>query len=161
MIEDEKLSRILEVLGKVYGINFLYDEQVRTDKKLSVNYVDPKFMRMSEDAREEKINDAFQASVRALAKLDEAQEELDGFWYRLVELTDQGKKTGLDAKTLTSEQLKVVLEKVLPDELVARGVEQAASVCSGLVSDLKGFHGTATGSADASPEAVFKRIGGG
>lgn len=71
------------------------------------------------------------------------------------------KQAGLDAKTLTSEQMTVVLEKVLPGELNARGVEQAESICGSLVRDVKSFRGASAGTDESSPEAVFKRIGGG
>lgn len=70
------------------------------------------------------------------------------------------KQAGLDAKTVTVEQMQVVLEKVLPAELETRGVDAAKSVCDGIASAIKGFEGG--GAADEkSPEAVFKRIGGG
>lgn len=71
------------------------------------------------------------------------------------------KQAGLDAKTLSKEQMVVVLEKVLPDELNARGVAQTASICEGLVRDVKGLTGGSSGADESSPEAVFKRIGGG
>jgi hypothetical protein len=71
------------------------------------------------------------------------------------------KQSGLDAKTLTSDQMNVVLEKVLPSELNARGVDQADSICTTLAQHLKGFAGAASRDGDSSPEAVFKRIGGG
>ncbi|MBT3219624.1 MAG: hypothetical protein HN348_11080, partial [Proteobacteria bacterium] len=88
------------------------DERARTLAALAIDYADPKFMRMSESAREERINDSFQASVRALAKLDEEQEELDGFWYRLVERTDQGKDLGLDPKTNEKRRGESLLDEV-------------------------------------------------
>jgi hypothetical protein len=71
------------------------------------------------------------------------------------------KQAGLDAKTLSAVQMNVILEKVLPDELSARGVEQAASICTNLTQDLKGFRGDTSEADASSPEAVFKRIGGG
>jgi hypothetical protein len=71
------------------------------------------------------------------------------------------KQAGLDPKALSVEQMNVVLEKVLPDELSSRGIEQSTSICANLVQDLKGFRGAASDSDAASPEAVFKRIGGG
>jgi len=71
------------------------------------------------------------------------------------------KQAGLDAKTVTADQMKVVLEKVLPGELSTRGIEDSAATCEGLVRDLKGFRGASAGAEDSSPEAVFKRIGGG
>jgi hypothetical protein len=70
------------------------------------------------------------------------------------------KQAGLDAKTVTVQQMQVVLQKVLPAELETRGVASAKSVCDGIVAAIQGFGG-ATGADDKSPEAVFKRIGGG
>ena len=71
------------------------------------------------------------------------------------------KQAGLDAKGISTDQMTVVLEKVLPQELDARGVEQSASICEGLVRDVKGFTGATPSADESSPEAVFKRIGGG
>jgi len=71
------------------------------------------------------------------------------------------KQAGLDAKMLTAMQMNVVLEKVLPDELSARGVDQPGAICSNLVRGLKSFRGASPSADESSPEAVFKRIGGG
>ncbi len=67
------------------------------------------------------------------------------------------KKAGLEASTVSSSQLKVVVDKILPDELKSRGVEDAASVCSQLASKLASVPEEA---GAESPEAVFKRLGG-
>ena len=71
------------------------------------------------------------------------------------------KLAGLDAKSVSAAQLTVVVEKVLPNELESRGIENPASICDGLKNALKSFDGEAGGGNDSSPEAVFKRIGGG
>jgi hypothetical protein len=71
------------------------------------------------------------------------------------------KEAGLDAKTVTGEQMTVVLQKVLPGELKTRGVDQPESVCESIVQGLKSFDGASGAADDNSPEAVFKRIGGG
>lgn len=71
------------------------------------------------------------------------------------------KQSGLDAKGVTSDQMEVVLQKVLPGELKTRGVESPDSVCEGIVQSLKSHDFGSAGSDDQSPEAVFKRIGGG
>jgi hypothetical protein len=68
------------------------------------------------------------------------------------------KEAGLDSRSLTADQMKVVLEKVLPKELASRGVEDASGVCSSLAA------GIATlgdgGSAVETPEEVFRRLAG-
>jgi hypothetical protein len=70
------------------------------------------------------------------------------------------KQAGLDAKTTTNEQMTVVLQKVLPAELRTRGIDGPDAVCDGIAQALKSFDGGSAGD-DQSPEAVFKRIGGG
>jgi hypothetical protein len=72
------------------------DDRVRGLAKLAVNYSDPKFLRMSDDAREQTINASFVNSVQEMARQDEKEEMLDGFWYQLVESVDVGRVTGVD-----------------------------------------------------------------
>jgi len=67
------------------------------------------------------------------------------------------KQAGLEAGSVMPSQLAVVVEKILPGELGARGVENATAVCSQLASLLKAMPDEAGGE---SPEAVFKRLGG-
>lgn len=71
------------------------------------------------------------------------------------------KEAGLDAASLTASQALVVLSRVLPRELRARGVEGADSVCEALQTSLVAAHPSdvaAAGDADESPEAVFRRL---
>jgi hypothetical protein len=68
------------------------------------------------------------------------------------------KEAGLDARNLTPEQMKVVLEKVLPKELGTRGVEDAEGVCRGLASEVLGID-AGSGSGE-TPEEVFRRLAG-
>jgi hypothetical protein len=72
------------------------------------------------------------------------------------------KRAGLDPNTLSAErEMRVVLQRVLPGELEARGVENADAVCTELADALQGFGGAAPqGVRGSSPEAIFKRIGG-
>lgn len=42
------------------------------------------------------------------------------------------KEAGLTAAHLTSHQMKVVIEQVLPEELAARGVDDIGRICSAL-----------------------------
>lgn len=69
------------------------------------------------------------------------------------------KEAGLEAKTVTPDQIAVVIEKVLPDELEARAVEDGPAICRRLAQEVGQLQIEATASAD-SPEAVFERLGG-
>jgi len=68
------------------------------------------------------------------------------------------KEAGLEARNLTPEQTKVVLEKVLPKELGTRGVEDAERVCRELASEALGID-AGSGSGE-TPEEVFRRLAG-
>lgn len=68
------------------------------------------------------------------------------------------KEAGLDVKTASAEQLAVVVERILPEELRRRGVDDADSVCAGLATGLKRMGDG--GAASDTPEAVFARLGG-
>jgi hypothetical protein len=68
------------------------------------------------------------------------------------------KKAGLEARSVSSQQLAVVAGRVLAEELRTRGVENADQVCEDLVTTLKS-QAPASGAGE-SPEEVFKRLGG-
>ncbi|HEX6865452.1 MAG TPA: tubulin-like doman-containing protein, partial [Thermoanaerobaculia bacterium] len=74
------------------------DDRARALARLAVDYSDPKFLNMSDEGRERAINQSFLASVQEMARQDERQELLEGYWYRLAESVDQGRKTGVDDK---------------------------------------------------------------
>ena len=63
---------------------------------------------------------------------------------------------GLEARTVAGAQLAVAIEKLLPKELEARGVEDARSVAERLSVLVVGV---VDGATDQSPEAVFARLG--
>jgi predicted nucleotidyltransferase len=67
------------------------------------------------------------------------------------------KEAGLDARSVTPEQLGVVLDKILPAELTARGVEAAASLGEDLRAGLARLEIEAPAE---TPETVFARLGG-
>ena len=69
------------------------------------------------------------------------------------------KEAGLNADSLTVDQVRVVIEKVLPGELEARGVEAPAEVCAQLAAEARNIEVTAGPVAD-SPESVFARLAG-
>jgi len=66
------------------------------------------------------------------------------------------KQAGLEARSVSPDQMAVVVEKLLPEELSTRGVD--ASICPTILVALKGM---APGETEETPDAVFKRLGGG
>jgi len=67
------------------------------------------------------------------------------------------REAGLEPATLDARQLAVVLERVLPAQLTARGVANAEAICSGLRARIPS--GAAQGAGD-TPEAIFQRLAG-
>ncbi len=67
------------------------------------------------------------------------------------------KHSGLEAGSVQPDQMRVVIEKVLPAELTARGVDDADSICARMSS---GVLRVSAGAAVESPDEVFKRLGG-
>ena len=68
------------------------------------------------------------------------------------------KAAGIEARTATPAQLKVILEKLIPGELKKRGCEDAEGLCKGINTKLVGQKFDSVGTE--SPEAVFARLGG-
>lgn len=68
------------------------------------------------------------------------------------------KQAGLEARSVTPQQMAVLAEKVLPAELSSRGVEGGDALCRDMIGTLKGM--SSSGGAE-TPDAVFKRLGGG
>jgi hypothetical protein len=69
------------------------------------------------------------------------------------------KESGLEAKTVRPDQLEVVIERVLPQHLRDRGVEDPEKICQVLIAAIpRGSADDSTKSAD-SPEAIFERLG--
>ncbi len=67
------------------------------------------------------------------------------------------KGAGLDAKSVTVEQMKVVLDRVLPAELEIRGIADSEAVCRMLS---RGLGQIASGGSEETPEDVFCGLGG-
>jgi hypothetical protein len=66
------------------------------------------------------------------------------------------KDAGLEARTVTTDQMKVVLERVLPKELAARGIEDGDRICAELIPGLAAID---AGPGAETPDAVFARLG--
>ena len=67
------------------------------------------------------------------------------------------KNAGLEARAVLAKEMKIVLNRVLPVELEARGVENAAELCAELVVRLarQDFESESRESADT----IFARLG--
>jgi hypothetical protein len=68
------------------------------------------------------------------------------------------KSAGVEARGATVQQLRVILDKLIPGELKKRGCEDAERICQEIGGRLAG-QSFEKASAD-SPEAVFARLGG-
>ena len=67
------------------------------------------------------------------------------------------KQAGLEARSVTPDQMAVVIQKILPSELSNRGVDSVEEICQRI---LTGLRGVTSGPASETPDAVFKRLGG-
>jgi hypothetical protein len=70
------------------------------------------------------------------------------------------KRAGLDAATVSGAQMGVVLERILPDEIRARGVPSPEDLCRSIGAGLRSSP-FAEGPAGESPEAIFRRLASG
>jgi hypothetical protein len=68
------------------------------------------------------------------------------------------KASGLDTATVTNTQMRVVIDRVLPDELTARGIVDVQAVSRRLDAVVTSTASEAI--ASDSPEAIFQRLGG-
>jgi len=70
------------------------------------------------------------------------------------------KAAGLEPRALTTEQLRVICQRVLPGELASRGVADPDAVCEALIRDLASDAAPAGSGTATSVESVFSRLGG-
>jgi hypothetical protein len=68
------------------------------------------------------------------------------------------KEAGLDPRTVTAEQTIVMLQKVMPDEMRSRGVEQPEQICEAIITALKSNRAASSAPEAESPEAIFHRL---
>lgn len=66
------------------------------------------------------------------------------------------KQAGLNAKSVSPDQLAVVVDKVLPKELIARGVTNPSAACARLRDSLGRL---VVADAGDAPESLFVRMG--
>ncbi len=70
------------------------------------------------------------------------------------------KQAGLDPQKLSVLQLRAVFEKLMPRELEARGVADAAGACRRAIAAIASAPSSGGASTAESPDDVFKRLGG-
>lgn len=70
------------------------------------------------------------------------------------------KEAGLDPHTLTVPQLRAVFEKLMPRQLEAQGVSNAAAASQAMISEIASSAEEIDIASSASPDDVFKRLGG-
>ncbi len=68
------------------------------------------------------------------------------------------KSAGLDPKSLTVDELRVVFEILMPGELEQRGVEDTLSVCAAVMRDLEEAPIAEDDSTSNNPDDVFRRL---
>ncbi|MFK7894720.1 MAG: hypothetical protein AB8G23_02730 [Myxococcota bacterium] len=69
------------------------------------------------------------------------------------------KSAGLEAASVTLEQMTVVLTRVMPEELAARGVDDPAAVSASIASALGRLATNASANITDTPDAIFERLG--
>jgi hypothetical protein len=68
------------------------------------------------------------------------------------------KSAGLELKSLTVDELRVVIEKLMPGELEQRGVEDTLSACAAVMRDLEDAPIAESDSPSNNPDDVFHRL---
>jgi len=67
------------------------------------------------------------------------------------------KEGGLSASSVSGREMQVVLDRLLPDALASRGIENGAALCGQIRSRVAQQQDAPSAS---SPEAIFSRLGG-
>jgi hypothetical protein len=70
------------------------------------------------------------------------------------------KSAGLELKSLSLDELRVVFEKLMPGELETRGVSDAAAICSAVIHDVAESPAAADADRSENPDDVFRRLSG-
>jgi len=70
------------------------------------------------------------------------------------------KEAGLEPRTVTPSELRVVAQKILPRELRNRGVQNETALCDRMVAGLQVLERQSGGQAADTPDAIFRRLGG-
>ena len=64
-------------------------------------------------------------------------------------------------KAVTAGQLCVVFEKLMPEELELRGMDNAVAACNAVIDDLVNSPTPSEAAAATDPDAIFQRLAGG
>lgn len=70
------------------------------------------------------------------------------------------KEAGLEPRSLTLSQLEAVFEKVMPQQLELRAVDDSRAVCSAVIKEVRLAGISAEASAAVSSDEIFGRLGG-
>ena len=70
------------------------------------------------------------------------------------------KEAGLDTQNLTLRQLRAVFEKLMPQDLEARGVSDAAATCRAIMVQIAASADVNDIASPTLADDVFKRLGG-
>jgi hypothetical protein len=70
------------------------------------------------------------------------------------------KESGFGADSITTHDMAVVLDRVMPKELASRGIDDAESVCEIISTSLREFKAAVEEHGGTSPESVFARLAG-
>ena len=70
------------------------------------------------------------------------------------------KEAGLDPERLTAGELSVVFDKVMVEELEARGVRDAAQACRRVMADVSTSQNAEDARSASHPDEVFRRLAG-
>ena len=67
------------------------------------------------------------------------------------------KEAGFESRGVQPDQMRVVIEKLLPAELSTRGIEGSDSICAQLAA---GMDSLDVGDVADSPDEIFRRLSG-
>lgn len=70
------------------------------------------------------------------------------------------KQAGLEARSVSAREIAVAIEKLLPGELGALGIDDRDAVCRATASRLRELQRTEARASAEAPEEVFRRLGG-
>jgi len=68
------------------------------------------------------------------------------------------KAAGLNPRSLTLDELRVVFQKLMPGELEQRGVNDTASACTAVMRNLENTPIAAANASPSNPDDIFRRL---
>jgi len=68
------------------------------------------------------------------------------------------REAGLDVRSVTLDQMTVMLRRVMPSQMQSRGIDAAETVCEAICGTLEGSGAGSTAHDTESPEAIFRRL---